>query len=527
MELSAEAVYLFRHAVVRDAAYHLQPPSERAVLHALALDVITALPGLNEKLFALELAQHAEIAQVHDKRFAALERKYLKLGGDHARFNYDYPNALRALTRLHGLLAADPAERAMVADSLADLHERMGQWQEALGYFEEVRANAEDREYAGRALVHLAWIGLETGAEVDACLREGEEIAEDKDSDQLRIAFMMCRAKQHSAGGDPAQAAREMGRVIEFARRTKDWIQEMVGHSNAADYAAQAGALEAARTHNEAAEKFARNPRTKHFLIGILVTRATLAIRRREFNDAVRFAEEAVQLGVETRSRGLVGSSLNARAIALTGQGKYVDAFDTFEKVRPIIAETGDAVLAVRWLSARSELMRLWNKPEQALNELEDAVIELGGRVPEGSIHGVRLEIALCRAALGREEDALNVLNTLHAESPSLPISVYRAGLLCTQGKDVQAVSELRAWLEHEPVPGVHAEPLEFLARAWLAIANVRGGDDAGTPARDALRVAQRLKLAEHPSPGLGELIERCVHLADECPDSPDSIDEG
>ena len=45
----AETAYLFRHAVVRDAAYGLQPPSERALLHGLALDILEALPGLGRK----------------------------------------------------------------------------------------------------------------------------------------------------------------------------------------------------------------------------------------------------------------------------------------------------------------------------------------------------------------------------------------------------------------------------------------------------------------------------------------------
>ena len=35
--MDAETAYLFRHALLRDAAYQLQLPGERARLHALAL----------------------------------------------------------------------------------------------------------------------------------------------------------------------------------------------------------------------------------------------------------------------------------------------------------------------------------------------------------------------------------------------------------------------------------------------------------------------------------------------------------
>ncbi|MBI2923414.1 MAG: hypothetical protein HYY18_20340, partial [Planctomycetes bacterium] len=39
---SAELAYVFRHALVRDAAYHLQMPGDRARLHGLAFALIEA-----------------------------------------------------------------------------------------------------------------------------------------------------------------------------------------------------------------------------------------------------------------------------------------------------------------------------------------------------------------------------------------------------------------------------------------------------------------------------------------------------
>lgn len=42
---SAETAYLFRHALLRDAGYQLMPPTDRAHLHGIALDVLEALIG--------------------------------------------------------------------------------------------------------------------------------------------------------------------------------------------------------------------------------------------------------------------------------------------------------------------------------------------------------------------------------------------------------------------------------------------------------------------------------------------------
>lgn len=49
----AEAAYLFRHALLRDAAYQLQLPADRAALHALALEIIEGLYGGNASISLL------------------------------------------------------------------------------------------------------------------------------------------------------------------------------------------------------------------------------------------------------------------------------------------------------------------------------------------------------------------------------------------------------------------------------------------------------------------------------------------
>jgi hypothetical protein len=43
--MSAESTYFFRHALLRDAAYQLQLPGDRASLHALALEAMEGLSG--------------------------------------------------------------------------------------------------------------------------------------------------------------------------------------------------------------------------------------------------------------------------------------------------------------------------------------------------------------------------------------------------------------------------------------------------------------------------------------------------
>jgi len=43
--VNAESAYLFRHALLRDAAYQLQLPGDRARLHGVAFSVIEGVHG--------------------------------------------------------------------------------------------------------------------------------------------------------------------------------------------------------------------------------------------------------------------------------------------------------------------------------------------------------------------------------------------------------------------------------------------------------------------------------------------------
>lgn len=60
---SAEDIYLFRHAAYRDVAYGLQLPSDRAELHALALEIMQQVFHQDLDAFAIELATHARQAR--------------------------------------------------------------------------------------------------------------------------------------------------------------------------------------------------------------------------------------------------------------------------------------------------------------------------------------------------------------------------------------------------------------------------------------------------------------------------------
>lgn len=101
--MKAEDAYIFRHALLRDAAYQLHMPADRARLHRLALEILEGLlsePDLD--LLALELAEHAQFAQAGERDPALTQRElsYLQRAAAHAARHYQCRRALDICERL-------------------------------------------------------------------------------------------------------------------------------------------------------------------------------------------------------------------------------------------------------------------------------------------------------------------------------------------------------------------------------------------------------------------------------------------
>ena len=87
--MSAETEYLFRHALVRTAAYSLQLPGDRAKLHAWALDCLEQeLTPDQLDSHVLELTEHASFAAEVDATFSPRHLALLKRAEGWTNTNY-------------------------------------------------------------------------------------------------------------------------------------------------------------------------------------------------------------------------------------------------------------------------------------------------------------------------------------------------------------------------------------------------------------------------------------------------------
>ena len=122
MPVDAEFAYLFRHALLRVAAYELQLPRDRARLHGLAVEIIEELWGSEDsgiESLAPELADHARLAledsalpEPESVRLRTKLERYLGLGADFCSRQHRASEAARSASR-----SASPALRRAVSSS--------------------------------------------------------------------------------------------------------------------------------------------------------------------------------------------------------------------------------------------------------------------------------------------------------------------------------------------------------------------------------------------------------------------------
>lgn len=350
---SAEQAYLFRHAVVREAAYQLHLPAERAALHGLALDLMRGLPSTATRAHALELAhhaRHAQSAQQPPSRCEALrelELKYLEDGCDFARACFDYPAATEALERRRELCAEDPAALALVEDAMADVLERQGRWPEAMAHFEQVVNLSDVPGYLGRAYVHLAWYAMETGDpdRADELTLRGEAIAEQADSMQLRISLLMVRARRLRMQKMTDASLQHELLALQLARDSGDWVQELIGSMNLAAALFEIGRDEQALQHAQCADKLAREkPQGRYFLSPISMSFHTAAMRQGDFRGALQHAERAASHASNVCARGELVDAMVGSANALVALGRRVDAKAILQNAAEICNELGVAL---------------------------------------------------------------------------------------------------------------------------------------------------------------------------------------
>lgn len=423
---------MFRHFVLRDAAYELQVPSERGRLHRLALQVIeSALPGAAG--VAVELAAQARMAREFEDSPALLEaeQRYARTAAEETEERHQVGDAIRFWTRCAeiGPNSAHAVQRA------ANIMIRSGMPQQSLKLLKasapgEIGSDATVQ----RGLVAVAQFLLGDSEEAEAGLRRALREATES-GDLAAQARMMDALGNVLAEIGKAQEAEEIQtRVCEMHQEAGNTRLQAIAVANLAVLYKQTGRLELAEaTYRRALALFEHAPDRRFEAM----TRGNLAGTLRATGRETQ--AEAIWLEVLSEHREIGNRPSEATVLGNLAElwsslGRPGDAERAFRNCLEIHAEVGSVRgRAVSLFHYAAHIARQ-GRHEEALGWYRKA-LEQFERTSYPRFEGA----CLCEYSL----------SLLKCGDASQARSVWRRGTrLVTQSGDLSYLSELRAGMQ-------------------------------------------------------------------------------
>jgi len=349
----AETAYLFRHAMLRDAAYQLHLPMERAALHALALDLLEGVLAGSPELadpWAEEMASHAAGAQhagLSAHELAGLARRqsgYLQVALKYLFSGGRNDGALAAARALLALGALDDAARVNVLRLAGECSMHLGDLANAAQSL-ELASQGDDSIMDARAAMRSLGAVLmrrqqpdlaqETiGRAIESCRRHGDRANHSRALGALGVLYMFT--------GRTDLCERTLQEALDIQHQMQDHAAMATTQANLANlYVQQGRTAEALELFNRAEQTFTQGGIEYHLAL-LLANRAVLHQNFGRNQEALRdhnAAAAGVRRAGDRSSEARVSSNLG---LLLLHMGQTAQGVAHIRRALELARETGD-----------------------------------------------------------------------------------------------------------------------------------------------------------------------------------------
>jgi class 3 adenylate cyclase/tetratricopeptide (TPR) repeat protein len=299
----SELLYIFRHALLRDAAYHMQLQAQRQTLHAMALISLEGLYAEGATPQYGELAYHAEEAGLLDKA-----RVYLQQAGDAAREAYENSLAIDYYNRALALVPADDADtRRKLLLAREDVWHLLGM-------------RDEQQDDLG-TLIDLAETSGDLRFEAEVALRRSRH-----------AGVIGAHRSAIAAARDAVNIALKGGHIDQAAQGYRRWGWYLMRQT----------AYDEARQRLEQALAYARTAGNLEREADCLNSLGTLFLETAERTAALEYYQQARALYQQIGDQVGESSTWNNQGGVAYGQGKYADAIAFYERAFAIRRQIGN-----------------------------------------------------------------------------------------------------------------------------------------------------------------------------------------
>ncbi len=549
----AELRYLFKHALLRDAAYEMQLAARRRELHRAAGEAL-------EVLYAARLeARYGELAY-HFEKAGELPRAifYLVRAGAAAQADYQNEAALELKSRAVALLAeamADAQRRTLenllgasiVETSLRlrldmiEINLRTGKTAPAERMARELVEDAQAKEFEALRTLAKKYLGqLEEGrGQYDAALEVFHEALNiyralgdtTGESDLLNeIGFV------HFRLGEYTRALEFYNQAIGLARKNgqAEGVGKNLGHiamilGNTGQYA------DAEQHYQDAAAIYQQlnNPERIAALTG---NRGVNFFRSGDYKKAREMYEEALALDIKLGRASGIGINLGNIGIMHWYAYEYDKCLDFYGKALAIARETGNKVDEARHLGNMGMVYQHLGELELAGQHLTTGLEMSRDAKNKNAMLSLLSNLGDFYRRIGKPVQAETLLEEALTLIEELQEEYFLADVLVCQGRIKFAVGKYALAQEYfekalDTAEKHHNEEQSFISRLFVQKIRFQQGEP------DAAREAVRHMLTEAPAPrqqalthlelwrmGAGEAhraaaIALCTHLFGETKD--------
>jgi predicted ATPase/class 3 adenylate cyclase len=365
----SEIAYIFRHALLRDAAYSMQLQARQRELHGLAVSAMEAVYGDDLESHYGELAYHAEKAELWEKAL-----HYLTLAGKLALTVYQNQQAVDYFTRA---LSALPDEDLRAQFDLLILRVE--------GYY-----NLSNQEEQARDLDVL------------------ENLASQLKDDGLLARVYMRRAYYFIALNDFQNALKYALSSKTLSEASGD-IEVILSLSTIIPSALlRLGRISEAMQYAMDGLAFARSVNHRRGEGNILTLLGLVSLEKEGAAAAAQHHKQALLIGREIKDKYLEAMALSNLATSMTtSQGDYSTALEYYEQAYSIACELGNSKGQAITLSNMGWLNGILGNYPVAVDYLHQAltIMRRIGERPRGIYTHLNLS-----AIAGGREDAQNAL---------------------------------------------------------------------------------------------------------------------
>lgn len=360
-----ELSYLFKHIVTQEVAYESLPYATRALLHDQLAQFI-------EQTFRQSTEQYLDLLAFHFERSRnePKKREYLLKAGEAAQANYANAAAINYFQKVMPLLP--PNEQVTVMLKLGEVHELLGNWEEARDLFNNAFDLADglgDRLARAYCEIAMGKLYRKKGSYAEGLTwlqraREGFESA----GDRVGVGQVLHLQGSFSAQKGDYEAASSLYRQsLEIRQELDDKPNIASLLSNLGIVSRFQGNYPQARSLHEQGLAIRRDLGDRRAIAVSLNNLGNVALDMGELKQARAYLEEAVKLQREVGDKYYIANALNNLGNVVRAQNEYEVTRKLYTESLLLNRDLGDGWQIAYLLEDIGCLAALQNKPVRAI----------------------------------------------------------------------------------------------------------------------------------------------------------------